>query len=240
MNPSFRHRGLFVAGTDTGVGKTLVAAGLVRLGLDHGLHVHGLKPVETGCKTSADGLYPEDGDFLVRAAQGSISLEECTPFRFSLPASPFRSAAAEGKHITISALEEHILKMISTADCTIVEGAGGIMVPVERHRLLIDLIDRLGFPLLLVARTAIGTLNHSLLSLDALKRRGIETVGIVLSCGSAEPGPEEKYTPEDLTSFAEGVPVFVLPHMDEATTSDPGKIAQVLQGIGLMELLFAY
>ena len=117
------HRGgLFVAGTDTGVGKTLVAAGVIRLALDQGLRVHGLKPVETGCKESTDGLFPEDGAFLVKAAGGSTSLQDCTPFRFSLPASPYRAATQEGRHITISSLEEHVLKMACTVDCIIVDG----------------------------------------------------------------------------------------------------------------------
>ncbi len=230
--------GLFVAGTDTGVGKTLVAAGVIRLALDQGLRVHGLKPVETGCKASTDGLFPEDGAFLVGASDGSISLEDCTPFRFSLPASPYRAATQEGQHITISSLEEHVLKMASTVDCIIVEGAGGLMVPVEKHRLMIDLMVRLAFPVLLVARTAIGTLNHTLLSLEALKHRGIETVGIVLSRGSVAPGPEEKYTPEDLAAFTSGTPVFVLPYMDAQTRADPRKIAKALEIIGIKELLF--
>ncbi len=239
MSPALRSRGLFVAGTDTGVGKSLVAAGLIRLASAGGLQAQGLKPVETGCAKVGDSLFPEDGAFLVGAGNNAISLEECTPFRFSMPAAPYRAAKAEGKPLTLAGIEEHILRMVSEADLTVVEGAGGLMVPIDEGGLLIDLIERLRFPVVLVGRSSLGTLNHTLLSLEALERRGINTIGVVLSSLSTERGPEEDYTADDLKRFAKGIPVFLLPHMDREIASDPGRIAGELDRVGLGAILSA-
>jgi len=221
-------RAIFVTGTDTGVGKTLFAAGLVRLALRRGLVVKPLKPVETGCAIRSGMLYPEDGAFLVEASENRVSLDECTPFRFSLPASPYRAAALEGKRLFASDLVEHVLAVAETADLTVVEGAGGLMAPIDDDFMMIDLIERLGFPAILVARTRLGTINHTLLSVEALDRRGIELDGIVLSQSTPDRGPEEEYTLGDVERFVGDIPVVVLPFVSADYTRDSSRIAEIL------------
>jgi len=222
-------KGIFVTGTDTGVGKTIIAAGMVRLAHKAGLRCVAIKPVETGCELRSGVLYPEDGALLVRASDGDISLDECTPVRFSMPASPARAAAMEGSRIFLSDLVEHALTVAERVDLLVVEGAGGLMVPIENKLMMIDLIQRLGFPVLLVARSRLGTINHTLLSVEALRHRGIELKGIVISCSDPSRGPEEELTVRDISVLVSPIPVLMLPHLSSERVDDPDRISSAME-----------
>ncbi len=158
-------RGLFVTGTDTGVGKTLVAACLARrLGADY------WKPAQTGTQ---DG----DDDTAAVASLAALPAERIHPprHRFAAPLSPEAAAAMAGASI---GLEDFSLP--ATSRPIVVEGAGGVLVPIGGGATMADLMARLGLPAVLVARTTLGTINHTLLSLEALRRRGIAVRGVVL------------------------------------------------------------
>jgi dethiobiotin synthetase len=228
LSQVYRKKGIFVAGTDTGVGKTVVAAGLVRLARNAGICAIAVKPIETGCQVRSGILFPEDGAFLEVAAEKHLSLDECVPFRFSLPASPARAAAMEGRSLKLSDVEEHVRALADDADLTVVEGAGGLMVPIQGRLMMIDLAERLGYPTLLVGRTRLGTLNHTLLSVNALKQRGMRVAGIVLSCVDSNTGPEEEFTASDLARLVEDVPVAVLPFLAPEIAEDPQSIASAM------------
>jgi dethiobiotin synthetase len=230
-------KGLFITGTDTGVGKTVVTAGLVRFARNHGLRCVAVKPVETGCPVRAGILYPEDGTLLRAASQQDLSIDECAPFRFSLPASPARAAAVEGSRIFVSDLVEHVLAIAESRDFVIVEGAGGLMVPIEDRLMMIDFIQRLGYPVLLVARTRLGTVNHTLLSVEALRSREMSIAGIVLSSLDETTGPEELFTRRDIERLAGDLPVTVLPHLGSEITADPAKIADAMTEAWGVDLL---
>ncbi len=221
-------KGIFVTGTDTGVGKTVVAAGLVRLARKAGICAIAVKPIETGCGVRSGVLFPEDGAFLVDAAEKQLTLDECVPFRFSLPASPARAAAMEGRNLKMSDVVEHVRSLAEDADLTVVEGAGGLMVPIQDRLMMIDLVERLGYPTLLVGRTRLGTLNHTLLSVNALKQRGMRIAGIVLSCSASDPGLEEDFTARDLARLVEDIPVVVLPFLPPEVATDAEKIASTM------------
>lgn len=228
MTRIFKQKALFVTGTDTGVGKTVVTAGLVRLARMKGLRGIGVKPVETGCSVKAGILYPEDGVFLQEAAESDLSLDACAPFRFTLPASPARAAAMEGRRLDVAEIEEHVRSLAETADFIAVEGAGGLMVPIQGDHMMIDLIGRLEYPVLLVARTRLGTVNHTLLSVHALKQRGIALEGIVLSQSSGPAGPEEEYTPGDVARLVKEVPVVMLTQLRAEHATVPSRIAEFI------------
>jgi dethiobiotin synthetase len=232
--------GLFIAGSDTGVGKTVVSVGLVRIARNLGIRCVGVKPVETGCALRAGQLHPEDGYLLQKAAGGSIDLDDCAPFRFSIPASPFRAAALEGRKLFLVDMEEHIRTLQSNWELVIVEAAGGLMVPIQDHLMNIDLVERLGYPTVLVGRAGLGTINHTLLSLHALRNRGIEPAGIVICSTEKYPGPEEDYTPTDLARLAGNVPVIHLPYLGVETAGDPGAIAAVMEKIWPRSLLLSW
>ena len=168
-------RGLFITGTDTGVGKTVVSA-LLTLNLPGSWSYW--KPIQSGMPPLAPSTDRADV-----AAWTGLPPERLLPeaFRLALPASPHVSAAAENVTIAMSALARP-----GTAGPLIVEGAGGILVPINGHETMLDLMAALAFPVVLVTRTALGTINHTLLSLAALRQRGLTIAGLVLN---GEPVP---------------------------------------------------
>lgn len=192
-------RGFFIAGTDTGVGKTEVARALLSL-------LRGavpLKPIETGCAPDR----PEDALALLAASGGDFELDRICPYRFRLPAAPLVAAEAEGKSVSIELIEQIVAR--AAPKPIVVEAAGGLFVPIAREIAALtleqadpaerapvaalvtnlDLAERLGLPAVLVGRAGLGTLNHCALSAEALERRGIELRAIVLNRVSAEDDP---------------------------------------------------
>ena len=220
---------IFISGTDTGVGKTLISSGLVRLARKRGINCVGIKPVETGCPIKDGMLEPIDGRILWEAGDRSISLDECAPYRFAMPASPFRAAAMEDSNLRVSDIVEHVLAVSEDATMTVVEGAGGLMAPVEDHKMMIDIIEQLRFPTILVARMALGTINHTVLSVEALQKRKIPIKGIVLSVSQEFSGPEEEYTPGDLARIVPDIPIVKFPFLKQAHNIDPEVLSEAME-----------
>lgn len=176
-------RGLFVTGTDTGVGKTLVACALVRELRRSGLRAGAMKPIETG--VGARG--PLDALALREAAGGADPLEDVCPQAFALAAAPAVAAAAEGREISLAAITAAFARLAARHECVIAEGAGGLLVPVAPRLGMAELAAALGLPLLVVTRARLGTLNHTLLTLEAARARSLVLAGVVIS--HAEPVP---------------------------------------------------
>jgi dethiobiotin synthetase len=192
-------RGFFIAGTDTGVGKTEVARALLSV-------MRGavpFKPIETGCAPD----HPDDALALLAASGGDFDLDRICPYRFRLPAAPLVAAEAEGKTISMERIEQLVAQ--AAPHPVVVEAAGGLFVPISREVVAftleqadpaerapvaalvtnLDLAERLGLPVLLVGRASLGTLNHCALSAEALARRGIELRAIVLNRVAPEDDP---------------------------------------------------
>lgn len=220
---------IFISGTDTGVGKTLISSGLVRLARKRGINCVGIKPVETGCPIKDGMLEPIDGRILWEAGDRSFSLDECAPYRFAMPASPFRAAAMEDSNLRVSDIVEHVLAVSEDATMTVVEGAGGLMAPVEDHKMMIDIIEQLRFPTILVARMALGTINHTVLSVEALQKRKIPIKGIVLSVSQEFSGPEEEYTPGDLARIVPDIPIVKFPFLKQTHNIDPEVLSEAME-----------
>jgi dethiobiotin synthetase len=170
-------RGLFISGTDTGVGKTVVACAIARGLVGRGLDVGVLKPAETG--VGAEG--PLDARALREAAGADEPLERVCPQQFALPAAPTVAAAAEGREVDLGAMDAACHALGARHEILLVEGAGGLLVPVTAKLCMADLAARWGLPVVVAARAALGTINHTLLTLEALERRGLELAGVVLS-----------------------------------------------------------
>ncbi|MGE5183329.1 MAG: dethiobiotin synthase [Acidobacteriota bacterium] len=168
--------GYFVTGTDTGVGKTYVAAALVRHVRAHGKKVLGFKPIETGC--GAELLGP-DQKVLRDAAGGWQTGPLAGVYRLRDPIAPFVAARDEGLTIDI----DHIVSLARRADAdfTVVEGAGGWRVPITDSADISTLAGRLAMPVVIVARAGLGTINHTLLTIEAVERDGCSVAAIVLS-----------------------------------------------------------
>lgn len=200
--------GLFVTATDTGVGKTWVACALARAAVRRGLRVAVMKPCETG-----DG---DDGARLLDAAGRALDPELARPYRFHLPASPEVAARAEGAVVDPTRIADACARLTRDADFTLVEGAGGLLVPLAPGVLMADLAARLGLPLLVVARASLGTVNHTLLTLEAARARALAVAGVVLSRAVDSTGPEEPTNPDAIATWGR-VPILgVFPHGRDA------------------------
>jgi dethiobiotin synthetase len=176
-----RTRGLFVTGTDTGVGKTLVACALARGLRGRGLEVGVMKPVETGVGAAG----PADARALREAAGVYDPLQCICPQAFALPAAPSVAAAAEGCAVDRKALRAAFDALRARHDWMLVEGAGGLLVPLDEDDSMADLAADLGLPLLVVTRGSLGTINHTRLTLEVAAVRGLAVAGVVISHGAA-------------------------------------------------------
>jgi len=208
MNKFFA--GCFITGTDTGVGKTVIAAALARCLKENGISVGVMKPVETGvAHGETDG---SDAARLREAAGIADSSDVVSPYRLQAPLAPLAAARLEGVTIEMERIVSAYERLGVRYPCIVVEGVGGVMVPLTPQLYLRDLIERLGLPALLVGRATIGGVNHALLSLSALRMREIPVLGIVLNHAGPTLESEGERREVDSTSnlmreFAD-VPVF--------------------------------
>ncbi len=166
-------KGFFVTGTDTGVGKTFVSCGLARLAVSRRQRVFAFKPVETG-----DG---DDRDQLVTAAGSWQTGALHTLYRFAMPAAPLVAAEAEGSSVDLDRILRVVRDGATGADLVLVEGAGGLRVPLTATLDMAGLARAVGLPLLIAARAGLGTINHSLLTIEAAEGEGLEIAALVLS-----------------------------------------------------------
>ena len=165
-------RGIFITGTDTGVGKTVVTAGLVRLAADCGRRVVGLKPVASGAVRTPDGLRNEDALAMVTASNVAIPYGLVNPYCFEPAIAPHLAAAEAGVPILLPDLLEWYGRASRNAELAFVEGAGGWRVPLHPDGFLSDLPEQLGLDVLLVVGLRLGCLNHARLTLEAIERSG--------------------------------------------------------------------
>lgn len=182
-------RGVFVTGTDTGVGKTLVGCALAAAMRERGLRVGVHKPVETGCKTRHGRPTGEDVESLRAAAGGVQSYESVTSHLFELPAAPLVAARAAKVELHPAALVAGASAAIAAHDFTIVEGAGGLLVPLAERYTFLDFARDLGEPVLVVVGSKLGCINHALLTLDALEAAGLPRAGFVMNDLGASDDP---------------------------------------------------
>ena len=189
-------KGIFITGTDTGVGKTYVATGIASALSSRGVDVGVMKPAETGCRIRAGKLVPSDALSLMKAANVHDALSNVNPYRFRNPLAPLVAAELEGKKIAEDKILSAWYTLSRRHEFMIVEGAGGIMVPLTEKYLYRDLAVALGLPVLIVARPGLGTINHTLLTISVLQERDITISGIVVNyADSGKTGPAEKTSP---------------------------------------------
>ena len=183
-------RGLFVTGTDTGVGKTVVAAAILAALRQRGERVSAFKPVLTGTDEPPDAAWPPDDALLARAA--GMRSQDVAPARFGPPVSPHLAAALAGAPLDPAARRGAFAGRAAEADVVIAEGVGGLLVPLAPDYLVRDLARDLGLPLVIAARPGLGTINHTLLTLKAARGAGLTVAGVVLT-----PWPDEPSAMED-------------------------------------------
>jgi dethiobiotin synthetase len=260
--------GIFVTGTDTDVGKTLVASALVAALTTRGLRVAVMKPVETGCplrtdaptssvdglpgpvdrearqalnrlaqlagppavtvstQTPPESLAPRDALALSAAAHSSSSLDLVNPYRYGPAVAPAVAATLAERPISLDHILDCLASLQRDADFVVVEGAGGLMVPLTETELVLDLVARCGFPTLVVARSALGTINHSLLTVAQLRQRGLPLAGLVLNRLTKRPSPEEAANPHQIECFAGDIVRGVMPFVPAEKRADTAHLAE--------------
>lgn len=213
---SARCRGLFVAGTDTGVGKTHVASWIIRSLRSQELRVGAYKPVCSGAIQDAEGRpHWEDAESLHAALDESESIERVAPQRFLAPLAPPIAAAEEGCEICLATLDRALDWWVERTEFLVVEGAGGWLCPLTETTSLADWVTRWDLPVLIVARPGLGTINHTLLTIESIRSRCLTVAGVVLNpaLGAEDCEISERNALE--IEARSGVPVFgTLPYAE--------------------------
>ena len=219
--------GLFITGADTEVGKTLVSCALARILRNRGHDVGVMKPVATGA-VEVDGRRVSEDALLLREAAGvSDPLELINPILLGPPIAPVPAAEMDGIAPDVSLIGESFRRISDSHDITIVEGIGGILVPIVRGFTVADLAARLGLPVIIVSRPALGTVNHSLLTIEAARRRGIEPLGVVF-CASRPycAGPAERTCPREITEESGVKSLGHIPYLGALAASGLDSLAE--------------
>lgn len=221
----------FVTSTGTDIGKTFVTAGLIRYLREAGQAVHALKPVVSGYDSSV--VETSDPAVLLKALGKPVSADQIAamaPWRFRAPLSPDLAAAREGRPIDFDALTAFSRAAVdANTGMLFIEGVGGIMVPIDGKRTVLDWMAALNIPLLLVVGGYLGTISHTLTAVDVLAQRKL-TVAAIVVCESERSAVELDETVASIARFADGVPVIGLPRLPGGLTQHPAfaRIAALL------------
>jgi dethiobiotin synthetase len=228
-------RGLFVTGTDTGVGKT-IATGVVAVSLRaQGLNAGVMKPVETGTNTRA----VTDSDWLLSVVPTEAPREMTSPYRLGTAAAPAVAAMAENLSIELPIIVAAFQALASRHECIVVEGVGGAMVPLAHDLLVADLMLQLGLPVLIVARAGLGSINHTLLTVECLERRGIPILGILFNNPIPPPHDQSHDTVATILRWT-GLRSFgELPHADGLPETWNRQHARLMSRVDIQGLLEA-
>ena len=218
-------RNVFVTGTDTGVGKTVVSAALGLCAQRQGRSAVVLKPGQTGDVGTITG----DAEFCQLVLGTHEAIDAISPFRLRDPLAPAVAAAREGVRLDPSAVRRAFDELAGRYDTVIVEGAGGLLVPFSDGVSMADLAALLDLPVLVVARPGLGTLNHILLTLEAAHRRGLTVIGVVISGFPDHPRLDALTNPAALARLTPVPLLGVIPHDPEIDTEAgrAGRLAEI-------------
>lgn len=204
-------RGVFVTGTGTGVGKSVVAAVIAAEAAAGGLDVAVFKPAVSGLEEEGE----PDHELLARASGTSQSADEIAPYRYGPPVAPHLAATMSGEEIDAGRLVSAAGVAAAAADAIVCEGVGGLMVPLTPDYLVRNLAAELGYPLVIAARPGLGTINHTLLTIEAAWTAELEVAAVVLTPWPPTPGGLERSNRETIAALS-GVEVKTLPELDLA------------------------
>lgn len=180
-------RGFFITGTDTGVGKTVATALLLKALQRRGLNVGVMKPVETGVDPECHSAANSDARFLIEAGGLDDDPGDVCVYRFKTPASPHQAARAEGRELELRPILEAYGRLAARHDWMLVEGIGGLLAPLNASECAADLARALGLPLIIVTRYTLGTQNHTRLTVEAARQRDLKIAALLFNTAGPEP-----------------------------------------------------
>jgi len=220
---------IFVTGTGTDVGKTFLSAALIRHWRAAGHSVAAFKPVVSGFDP-ASAAASDPGVLLAALGRSSAEIEKISPWRFTAPLSPDMAAAREGRALDFEAIVEFSRSAAAGADCVLIEGVGGVMVPLDDRHTVLDWMSALRLPVLLVAGSYLGTISHTLTALRVLAQRNLTIAAIAIS-ESAAPGAPLDETVTTIARFADLIDVVGVPRLSSDAHSHPaiGRLAALIE-----------
>jgi dethiobiotin synthetase len=233
-------QGLFITGTDTGVGKTVVTAAILAWLRHQGFSAGVMKPIETGVDCECSSPANSDALFLMECGGIEDDLAEVCPIRMKPAASPFQAALIENRTLQPESILSAYRSLAEKYDWMLVEGVGGIRVPITRDYGVVDLIRDLDLPTVVVARYQLGTLNHTLMTLDTLKQNGIPLRGVVFNQTSLEaPDVIEQDQPRLIEELSEAKILGKFPHIDNLNTQSfsPEKLKELEASVDFSGLI---
>ena len=222
-------RGCFITGTDTGVGKSVISASLTRALRGIGHDAVAIKPIETGCAGE-----PSDGALLMAASGNSEPIEAIVPLTFREPLAPMVAASLEGRTIEPRELVSKVRATASRHEFAIVEGAGGLLVPITKRYFMRDLMRDLELPVLIVASVRLGTLNHTLMTIECARNAGLSVAVVVLNENvPPDGGIAERTNPDVLRSLTDLPVIGPFPYMREPAQSTSFDFSALLAALGI-------
>ena len=192
--------GLLVTGTDTDVGKTYTTVHILEAARSAGIRAAAMKPVETGCRQRGAQLVPSDASLLAKAA-GMNDIDTVNPCRFKTPVAQYTAGIIEGRSVPLTVLKRTCRDLLANNDLVVVEGAGGLLVPITKQYSYADLAHELSLPVLVIAANKLGVINHILLTVDYMNGHGLTLCGVVLNNLSPKNDPAKKTNAATLASL---------------------------------------
>ncbi len=196
-------KGVFITGTDTGVGKTIISGAIVSFLKAKGIDVGVMKPAESGCVLQDGKLIPHDALFLKEVSEVEDPLDLINPFRLKNPLAPWVACELEGIRIDKERIKNAYLSLSERHEIMIVEGIGGLLVPVNQKFLVSDLIGFLDLPIVVVSRSNLGTINHTLLTIRCAENLGIKILGVIINNLTLPSGLAERTNPQVIKRLIE-------------------------------------
>ncbi len=218
-------KGYFITGTDTEVGKSWISAGLITKLVNEGYRVAAMKPVASGCETTADGLRNEDALLLQQCSNVEADYHTINPYHFSEPVAPHIAAANAGVDISFKKIVSHYQSLSNNSDFVIVEGAGGWRVPLGSDGDMSALAGLLDLPVILIVALRLGCINHALLSAEAIRRDGHQFAGWIGNCITSQMNEQQA----NIETLQQQIPEPCLGVIPYSSSLNPAVIAAHLK-----------
>ncbi len=235
--PQFiRHPGIFVTATDTNTGKTVVSGAIAQILREQGIKVGVFKPIATGCRKERGLLISEDAEFLSKCCDGALDLADINPISYELPAAAILCAEVEKRPVDFEPACRAYEHICSKSDVVIVEGIGGIKVPITGNVDVLTLAQAFAMPIIIVARAGLGTINHTLLTIEAIHSAGLNLAGVVIN-GYDELNDNivQRTNPGIIEQFGKTRVLAIVPK-DEQTDIKQGMLGEaVLQAVSAVD-----
>ena len=229
-------KGFFVTGTDTGVGKTIITAALIKAAHILGFKACGMKPIETGCtqkefkvqsskfKVIKNDLTPSDGTFLKKISNADESIDLIAPVRYENPLAPLPASEIENNPVDIEKIKKAYRELARRYNVIIVEGIGGLLVPINKEYFVLDLARDFGLPLIVVSRPGLGAINHTMLTVNYAINEGLDVAGIIINYTRPPERTLAEDTNPEIIRRLSPVPVLgIFPYLKDLESRTIGK-----------------